>query len=49
LNENSRAVKCKTLVKADINEEQGIEAKSFDKTIDDMNRIQDAILFGGEL
>ena len=49
LDGNIRATKCQTLIKAEINQEQGIEAKSFDKTIDDMNRIQDAIFFGGEL
>jgi AAA15 family ATPase/GTPase len=37
-----------TLVAADIDPELGIEARSFDKTIDDMNRIQEAILFSGE-
>lgn len=43
----TRSSKCNTLVPADINREQGIEIISFDQTIDEMNRIQDAILFGG--
>ncbi len=37
-----------TLVPADIDPELGIEASSFDRTIDDMNRVQEAILFSGE-
>ncbi|MGC9196220.1 MAG: AAA family ATPase [Syntrophobacteraceae bacterium] len=37
-----------TLVDAEIDTELGIEARSFDKTIDEMNRIQEAILFSGE-
>lgn len=36
-----------TLVAAEINSELGIEARSFDKTIEDMNRIQDEIVWGG--
>ena len=35
-----------TLTKANISPEHGIEAGSFDTTIDDMNRIQDAIVWG---
>jgi predicted ATPase len=46
---NSRATRCQTLIEAEISQEQGIEAQSFDKTIDDMNRIQDEILFGGDM
>ena len=37
-----------TLVEADIDPELGIEAPSFDETIDDMNRIQGDIVWGGE-
>ena len=48
LTNNKRVKKCQTLIKADINQEQGIEAKSFDKIINDMNRIQDDIIFGGD-
>lgn len=44
----SRRSRVLTLVLADIDNELGIEARSFDDTINDMNRIQDAILFGSE-
>jgi AAA15 family ATPase/GTPase len=37
-----------TLVPADIDHHSGIEVKSFDKTIDDMNRIQEEIIWGGD-
>ena len=37
-----------TLVQAKIHPKFGIEARSFDKTIDDMNRIQDDIVWGEE-
>ena len=37
-----------TLVEADIDPELGIEAPSFDETIDDMNRIQEEIVWGAE-
>ena len=37
-----------TLVEADVNQEFGIEARSFDDTIDEMNRIEDDIVWGGE-
>ncbi len=43
-----RRTKCLTLASADIDPELGIEARSFDKTIDDMNRIQEEIVWGGE-
>ncbi len=36
-----------TLVPANIDIDRGIEAKSFDYTIDEMNRIQEEIIFGG--
>ena len=45
LDGNQRRTRCQTLVEAEINPELGIEARSFDTTIDDMNRIQDAILW----
>jgi AAA ATPase domain len=48
LDGKTRKVKCQTLTEAKIDNELGIEARSFDKTIDDMNRIQDAIVWGGE-
>ena len=37
-----------TLVEADVDSELGIEAPSFDKTINKMNRIQRDIVWGGE-
>ncbi len=43
-----RKTKCQTLVEADIDSKLGIEARSFDTTINDMNRIQDEIIWGGE-
>lgn len=43
-----RKTKCQTLVAADIDRRLGIEARSFDKTIEDMNRIQDEIVWGGD-
>jgi AAA15 family ATPase/GTPase len=48
LDGKTRKVKCPTLTAAKIDSERGIEARSFDITIDDMNRIQDAIIWGGE-
>lgn len=43
---NTRKTQCQTLVSADIDENLGIEARSFDKTIDEMNRVQDEIIWG---
>ena len=43
---NSRKVKCPTLVQANIDPELGIEARSFDVTIETMNRIQEDIVWG---
>lgn len=43
-----RKTRCQTLVEADINSKLGIEARSFDKTIEDMNRIQEEIVWGGD-
>lgn len=37
-----------TLTKAEISQEQGIEVRSFDTTIDDMNRIQEEIVWGDD-
>jgi hypothetical protein len=45
---NSKRSKCMTLVKADIDPELGIEARSFDSTIEEMNRIQEEIVWGHE-
>ncbi|NET24442.1 AAA family ATPase [Okeania sp. SIO1I7] len=43
---NKRKTKGKTLTLANIDPEMGIEARSFDTTIEDMNRIQEAIAWG---
>jgi len=48
LNGYKRKTSVLTLVEADIDPSLGIEAETFDKTIDDMNRIQDAIIFSGD-
>jgi len=48
LDGHKNKLKCLTLVPADIDAELGIEARSFDATIEDMNRIQEAIFFAGE-
>jgi predicted ATPase len=45
---NTRKTKCQTLTPADINPELGIEARSFDTTIETMNRIQEAIVWSEE-
>ncbi|MEA5552404.1 ATP-binding protein [Anabaena cylindrica UHCC 0172] len=45
---NTRKTKCQTLTPADIDPELGIEARSFDTTIETMNRIQEAIVWGEE-
>jgi len=44
----TRKTKCQTLTPADIDPEMGIEARSFDTTIETMNRIQEAIVWGKE-
>jgi ABC-type multidrug transport system ATPase subunit len=43
-----RKTRCQTLTPADIDPELGIEARSFDTTIETMNRIQEEIVWGGE-
>lgn len=48
LKENERRTKVQTLVPADIDQDLGIEARSFDETINKMNEIQAAIFWGGE-
>ncbi len=48
LDGKSRKSRCQTLTAAHIDPELGIEARSFDTTINDMNRIQEAIVWGGE-
>lgn len=48
LDGNKNKSKCQTLTQANINPELGIEASSFDTTIETMNRIQEEIVWGGE-
>lgn len=48
LDGNQRKTRCHTFVAADIDPNMGIEARTFDSTIDTMNRIQDSIVWGGE-
>ncbi|MFN9617649.1 MAG: AAA family ATPase [Dolichospermum sp.] len=45
---NTKKTKCQTLIPADIDRELGIEARSFDRTIETMNRIQEAIYWSEE-
>lgn len=47
LDSGQRKTRCMTLTPADINRELGIEARSFDTTIETMNRIQEEIVWGG--
>lgn len=46
LDGNSKRSRCITLIEANIDPDLGIEARSFDATIDEMNRIQDEIVWG---
>jgi len=48
LKENERRTKVQTLVPANIDKDLGIEARSFDETINKMNEIQEAIVWGGD-
>ena len=43
-----RRSRCQTLTVAKVDPEMGIDARSFDTTIDAMNQIQDAIIWGGD-
>jgi hypothetical protein len=43
-----RKTRCNTLVPAEVDSERGIEARSFDATIEDMNRIQEEIVWGDD-
>ena len=45
-NGSKRKKKTKTLIKAEISPTLGIEARSFDETIDEMNAVQEAIYYG---
>jgi predicted ATPase len=46
LDGKTKKTKCQTLTPANIDPELGIEARSFDTTIETMNRIQEAIVWG---
>ena len=48
LDEDKRRKRYLTLIPANIDPELGIEARSFDTTIEEMNRIQEAIVWGDE-
>jgi predicted ATPase len=48
LESHKKKTKCQTLTPADIDPALGIEARSFDTTIETMNRIQEAIVWGKE-
>ena len=48
LDGKKRRSSCQTLTPAKIDPELGIEARSFDKTINTMNRIQEAVIWGSE-
>lgn len=48
LDGNTRKSRCLTLVPAEISQSLGIEIQSFDETINEMNRIQEEIVWGGE-
>ena len=43
---NKKRSRHQTLKEANVSHEQGIDARSFDKTIDEMNEIQEAIVWG---
>ncbi len=45
---HSKRRRCQTLTLADIDPQLGIEARSFDTTIETMNRIQEEIVWGAE-
>ena len=48
LDGNRRRSRCQTLIEAKIDPELGIEARSFDETINKMNEIQEAIVWGDD-
>ena len=48
LKKNVRRSQCQTLVEADVDPQFGIEARSFDETINKMNEIQEAIVWGDD-
>ena len=46
LDGNKRKTRCHTLTEADVDPKMGIEVRVFDETIDKMNEIQEAIVWG---
>jgi hypothetical protein len=48
LDNATRRTRCQTLIAANIDPVFGIEARSFDYTIEEMNRVQEAIVWGDE-
>lgn len=48
LDGNKKRTRCQTLVAAKVDPQWGIDAPSFDETIETMNRIQEAIVWGGD-
>ncbi len=46
VDDSTKRKRCNTLVQANIDSEYGIEARSFDTTIEEMNRIQEEIVWG---
>ncbi len=45
---NKKKTSCKSLTPANIDKNLGIEIKSFDSTIDEMNKIQEALVWGDD-
>jgi hypothetical protein len=48
LADNKKRSRCQTLTPAKISPDLGIGAPSFDDTINEMNRIQEDIVWGGD-
>ena len=48
LDGNRRKTRCHTLTEADVDPKMGIEVRAFDETIDKMNEIQQAIVWGDD-
>ena len=48
LKNKTRGVEFQTLVPAPVDPQMGIEARSFDETINKMNEIQEAIVWSGD-
>lgn len=45
---NNRKSKCRTLVPVPVHRASGIEVPSFDRAIEDLNRIEDELVYGGD-